>query len=67
MPSKTEGAAYRVAVLEESALHYRHSERVALSCTVIATIKRATATRRAARKTMATVIRHARARVRNRH
>jgi hypothetical protein len=64
---KTEDAAYRVAVLEESALRYRHSERVALSCTVIATIKRATANRRAARKTMATVIRHVRARIRNQH
>jgi hypothetical protein len=65
MPSKTEGAPYRIAVLEESALRYRTSERVALACTVIASIRRATATRSAARKIQAAVIRAARARLRN--
>jgi hypothetical protein len=64
MPVLTDVTAYRLAVLEESALRSRTSERVALSYTVMATIRRSSETRAAARKIQAAVLRARRASIR---
>jgi hypothetical protein len=65
MPSRAEDAVFRLAHFELFADSYRSPERVAMSSSLIATIKRSTEARCAARKTAAAILRNARRRVRN--